>query len=366
MQIHQWLPGFTSGDAISNYAVGLQEIIRKWGYESEIFSPSRHVSHKVRGKCKDWDSYKDYSSSENIVIYHFSIGSPLSQAFGTIPDKKFLIYHNITPDHYFRLINDEKALVLLQGREELKMLHDVSDVAVADSEYNRMELEQWGYKNTGVIAPLMDFSGLKKVPQRSIMNRYKDNWTNILYVSRLVPNKKIEDVIKAFYYYKNCVNMQSRLFIVGSHVGMEKYCSYLRALVLELGLRDVIFTGHVTNTELLAYYKLADLFMCMSEHEGFGIPLVESMYFGIPIVAYDAAAVPDTLGGSGILVKEKDFRKLSELMDIVITKDGVKNKIIEEQKKRLKDFMPDVIEKSFEKYIRPLSGRGGPLCPPLS
>lgn len=346
--IHQWLPGFISGDAISNYAVGLQKIIRGWGYQSEIFSPARHVGPRVRGLCKDWETYPGYSNSQNTVIYHFSIGSPLSERFKSIPDKKIIIYHNITPAKYFESINAEKAFVLRQGREELKTLCSTPQLALADSEYNRLELEEWGYKNTGVIPPLLDFDGLGSKPSKKILNQFKGNWVNIIFVGRITPNKKIEDIIKVFHYYKNTINPRSRLFIVGTFVGMEKYFSYLKALALELNLTNTIFTGHVTTQELVAYYKLSNLFLCMSEHEGFCIPLVESMYFGIPIIAYSEAAVPYTLGGSGVLVYEKDFPKMAELIDIVLHN---KQKIIEGQHKRLKDFSTEKIAGDLWRYI---------------
>ena len=353
--VHQWLPGFMCGDAISNYAIALQKIIKSWGYSSEIFCPSKHISFAIRNLSIEWEKYKSYSDPKNIIIYHFSIGSDLSRAFRTIQDKKIIIYHNITPDKYFRSINAEKALVLHQGREELKQLHDAASLALADSEYNRMELEEWGYKNTGVVYPLINFNALSVKPKRSIMNRYKDDWTNILFVGRIAPNKKIENIIKVYYYYKNTVNPKSRLFIVGSWTGMEKYWDYLRALCLELDLGTVMFSGHVEQSELVAYYKLSDLFLCMSEHEGFGIPLVESMYFGIPIIAYDAAAVKYTLGDSGILVKNKDYPKIAELMEIVLKRNNLYKKVIEGQKKRLEDFSPSKIAESFKGYINNLT-----------
>lgn len=349
--VHQWLPGFASGDAISNDAVVLQEEIRSRGYQSEIFCPQRHVSSKVRSLCKDWEIYTDYSSPDNVVIYHFSIGSPLSERYKALPDKKILIYHNITPDIYFRSINAEKALVLCQGRQELQTLSNIEQLALADSEYNRLELEKWGYKNTGVLYPFLDFDGLSSKPDKKILNQYKDDWTNILFVGRITPNKKIEDVIKVFYYYKNTINQKSRLFIVGSFVGMEKYCSYLRALTLELNLSGVIFTGHVTTGEIVAYYKLSDLFLCMSEHEGFCIPLVESMYFGIPIIAYSAAAVPYTLNESGMLIDEKDFPYVAELIDEVLTKNNVRSEIIKRQNNRLKDFSKEKIAEEFHSML---------------
>lgn len=346
--VHQWLAGFATGDAISNYALSLQKIARGWGYESEIFCPVRHISPHVQTFCKDWERYPEYANSDNVVIYHFSVGSPLSNSFRTIPDKKILIYHNITPDRYFRAVNPEKALALYQGRQELQALREVPQLALAVSEYNKQELEEMGYKNTGVIPLILDSNELEISPKKELMDLYRDDWINILFVGRITPNKKIDDVIKVFYYYKNTINPRSRLFIVGSFVGMHKYMECLRALTLEMDLPHVIFPGHVTAQELVTYYKLSSLFLCMSEHEGFCMPLLESMYFGIPVIAYAAAAIPETLGGSGVLVYEKDFPHIAELIDVVLCQ---KDFIIEGQKKRLKDFSREKIADEFHSML---------------
>ncbi len=211
---------------------------------------------------------------------------------------------------------------------------------------------------TKVLSPFIDFEGLKKDPDKKILNRYNDDWTNLIFVGRITPNKKIEDVIKVFYYYKNTINPKSRLFIVGSFVGMEKYCSYLRALTLELNLQNVILTGHVTTEELVAYYQLSNVFVCMSEHEGFCVPLVESMYFNIPIIAFNSTAIPYTLDGTGVLVNKKNFYMIAELIDIVLRDENYRGKIVNEQKRKFNDFshsaisemLKDLVE-SFEWFI---------------
>lgn len=344
LEIHQLLPGFTTGDAISNEVLNLQGLFRKWGYGSEIFAIGKHTSPMVRHLCHEYTEYNRFTKPGNIIVYHHSIGSPLAQYLKTIQDKKVLIYHNITPDRYLRGINTEKAFALHQGREQLKELVGVPDICFADSEYNRLELAGLGYKNTFVLPIMLDFNQFKEKPKKALFRKYKDNFINLLFVGRITPNKKVEDVIKAYYYYKETININSRLFIVGSYVGTERYYDYLRALAMELNLRDVIFTGHVNNSELIAYYKLASVFLCMSEHEGFCVPLIESMYFGIPIIAYSAAAVPYTLGGSGILVYEKDFPKIAELIDIVLCN---RQKIVEGQYKRLEEFSSEKVEKEL-------------------
>jgi len=350
--IHQWLPGFAPGDAISNDALVIQKYLKQWGYDSEIFCPLRHTGPKVRELCKDWGEYVKYSNAGNKVIYHFSIGSPLSEKFRNIPDRKLLIYHNITPDIFFRHINAEKAFVLYKGREELRTLKDVPELALADSEYNRMELDEWGYKKTAVLPPFIGYEGLRTKPSRKILNEYDSDWVNLLFVGRVTPNKKIEDVISVFYYYKNTINPKSRLFIVGSHIGMEKYYMYLKAMAVELNMADdVHFSGHVPAEDLAAYYSMASVFVCMSEHEGFCIPLVESMYFEVPIIAYSAAAIPFTLGNSGISVTEKKYEAIAELIESVVSDKATRYNIIENQNKRLTDFSEERVAEELKKYL---------------
>ena len=130
------------------------------------------------------------------------------------------------------------------------------------------------------------------------MKLYDDDYVNILFTGRVVPNKKQEDVIEAFYYYKRFIQPKSRLILVGSFAGIDKYHDQLEAYVNKLGLEDVIFTGQIKFDEILAYYQLADLFLCMSEHEGFCVPIVEAMYFNVPVIARDTSAIAWTLAGS--------------------------------------------------------------------
>jgi len=147
---------------------------------------------------------------------------------------------------------------------------------------------------------------------------------------------------------------RSRLLIVGTHTGMEKYYAYLKAMCQDLDLKEVIFTGHVTDADLNTYYRVADLYVCLSEHEGFCLPLLEAMYFNVPVLAYDAAAIAETLGGAGILVKEKNYPILVELAQKVLTDAVLKNKIILRQQERLKDFSLAHTEQRLKQILETL------------
>ena len=170
-------------------------------------------------------------------------------------------------------------------------------------------------------------------------------------MGRIAPNKKQEDVIRAFYYYKRNVNRKSRLILVGNYAGMEKYYYKLRNYVDELKLADVIFTGSIPFDEILAYYHLADLFLCMSEHEGICVPLVEAMYFDVPVLAYASSAIPSTLGGSGVLLKEKDPVLAGEMMHCILSDEALRQQILQKQRKRLQDFSFESVRALFEKQI---------------
>lgn len=355
VQVHQILPSISYGDAISNHVLEIRAILKSWGYKSDIYA--QHIHPKLVHVTKSYTEYEKLSSSENILIFHFSIGSDVSGFVKTLPDKKILIYHNITPYNYFLGINDTLVHLLRTGRKELSEYAGITDLALGDSEYNRKELDGIGFKNTGVLPIIVDFDNYNQEPDKKILNKFEDDYTNFIFVGRLSPNKKQEDVIKVFYYYNKCINQNSRLFLVGSYNGTEKYYAKLQKLVKRLNLeKNVYIPGHVDFKELLAYYKLSDVFISMSEHEGFCVPLLESMHFGIPIIAYNSTAVPYTLGGSGILFSEKRYEEVAELSHIIVEGKKLRDMIIKKQKERLNEFNKIEIYKKLRYYLARING----------
>jgi glycosyltransferase involved in cell wall biosynthesis len=343
MKLDQLLPGFGSGDAISNFARSLQEIARDWGLDSTLYCEPRHVHPAVERFCEDYRRLPAPGAPSDITLYHFSVGSPLSDFFARLRTRRVLVYHNITPHEWFRGIHEEKAKVLRAGREEMKSLAGVPDLSLGVSEFNRRELEGYGFSPTGVLPLIADTAKLEAAPDPAFMNRFGDGTANLLFVGRVVPNKRVEDLIKIYYYYRNTVNANSRLIVAGSMTGMDRYTSFLRALVTVLDLPDVVFLNHVTDPELYALYRTASVFLSMSEHEGFCIPLIEAMHFRVPVVAYDAAAVPETLAGGGVLVKDKDFAATAELVGKLISDPTLRTAIVEKQLPRVAAFSREAV-----------------------
>ena len=347
MKIHQILPSLSYGDAVSNDAIEIRNALKRMGYDSDIFA--KYIDPKVSKFARHLNQYK--KTANNIVIYHFSLaGFDVTDFVKQLPDLKILIYHNITPENFFKDINDELYYICKNGRVELKTLSKVVKLGLGDSEYNKNELDSFDFRNTGILPILIDFSKYNVCPNKKIVKKFDDDYVNLLFVGRISPNKKQEDVIKSFYYY-NKLNPKSRLFFVGSYNGMEKYFFQLEKLVNKLNLADVVFTGKTTFDEMIAYYHLADIFLCMSEHEGFCVPLLESMFFNIPIIAYNSTAIPYTLGNSGILVKEKRSDEIAEIINLVINDKSLRTRIVKIQNERLKDFEISKTEEKIKNYL---------------
>jgi glycosyltransferase involved in cell wall biosynthesis len=338
IKIDQIVAGFMPGDAISGYALKLREIFRGWGYGSELFAPGRHIDRRARHLCRPLGELPRGRGGERLLVYHFSIASPATGVFREAGGTRVLVYHNITPARYFYAYSPRMAALLDEGRRELRELRNSADLALSDSEFNRHELMEAGFPRTAVIPLSPNLSFLDSKPDRRILFRYRGGGPNLLFVGRIAPNKKYEDLLKVFYYFKKTLHPRARLFLVGNTSGNESYLSYLRTLIKRLDLSDVIFPGHHLSSKLHAYYRLGDVFLCLSEHEGFCLPLLEAMRAGLPVLAYAAAAVPETMDGAGILVNEKNYPEIAELASLLATDRELRERVLAGQERRLREF----------------------------
>lgn len=348
MMINQLLPTISYGDAVSNSAVNMMNVLRSIGIKSYIYAQNIHP--KMR---KYAISYKE-CPKDAAIIYHLSTGSEIVSELESFKKEKIVYYHNITPAHFFRGYSGVSQLLCQEGRNQLKMLAPLFDFSLAASYYNKKELDDLNYKNTSVLPIIMNFEDYDQKPDGALLQKLRSdkNIKNIVFVGRIAPNKKQDDIIKTFFYYKKYINPESRLFLVGSYHGLERYYEELMQLVKQLDLSDVHITGHIPFNQILSYYSAADLFLCLSEHEGFGVPLVEAMKFEIPIIAYKSSAISETLGNAGLLVDEKNYLELAELMNIVLTNEQIKSQLKINQVKRLAYFSKENTEQLFKEYIQ--------------
>ncbi|MDE6005041.1 MAG: glycosyltransferase [Oscillospiraceae bacterium] len=356
MRIIQFLPTLAFGDAVGNDTIALQKAMQELNYNTSIYAevvdqrlPKNTASDLCNGMPK--------LDNSDIILYHMSTGSKLNYSLEQYACKKIMIYHNITPPEFFHGYNAQAEANAQYGLDGLRNLKNKIDYCLADSAFNQQDLRTAGFTCPIDIRPiLIPFADYEKKPDNLIIKKYSQNdWVNIIFVGRIAPNKKHQDIIKIFAFYKKYINPKSRLIFVGNAGGMEKYYDRLIKYVEALELNDVIFTGHIKFSEILAYYHIADIFLCMSEHEGFCVPLVEAMYFNVPVIAYQSCAIPWTMGKSGLVVDSKNPAEISLLIDKIIKNKELRNKIIENQQERLKDFQYEKIKKIFagqlEKFI---------------
>jgi L-malate glycosyltransferase len=329
IRVHQVLATLGYGDAIGHEVLGIQRVLRTAGYDSEIFVET--ADSRLESLTRDFRELVDFSHPDNLLLHHFSLGSKASRTAFALPDRMALIYHNITPPEYFVGVHRTLARQCFRGRRELRAYASRCDLALGDSEFNRQDLEALGFPRTAVLPVVPDFSHLDGAPNWLVAQDFDDDWTNILFVGRVIANKKIENLIRYFHAYYTSVNPRSRLLIVGAQSGFERYLASLHQLTATLGTSHVHFIGHVSDEELVAFYELADLFLCASEHEGFCVPLVEAFYKQVPVLAYAATAVPSTMDGAGVLFDDTDPMHVAALMDAILSDAALQDRIVDEQ-----------------------------------
>ncbi|MDH7511916.1 MAG: glycosyltransferase family 4 protein [Clostridiales bacterium] len=358
MRIDQLVPAFHRGDAIGDEAAHLRQFFRSRGFDSEIYRLT--CDRELERESNEFAFFPEPNRSD-IAILHFALASPLSQAFSRLRCWKILISHNVTAAEFFRGFSGEMARLASLGREELAWLAPAVDVGLADSRFNAEELAALGCKETHVFPLFIDFSRYEKQIDRFTFRLYRDDRTNILFVGRVVPNKKIEDLIKVVFYYKKYISPLVRLIIVGKTSSLPKYYHSVAKLADDFFLNpeEIVFLGHVSDESMFALYRASDVFLSLSEHEGFCLPLIESMIFDLPVVAFKSTAVPDTLDGAGILLKDKRPDYVAELVDLIKRDKAMRDKIIAGQRRRLEKFKAEGREPFLLGLIERLSQRSG-------
>jgi glycosyltransferase involved in cell wall biosynthesis len=354
--IHQFVAGFTAGDAISNEALTMRALFRRWGYAAEIFCEPNYTGPALRQEARDTARAAEIIAPEDIALLHLSIGSAVNDIFDGLTCRKALRYHNITPAHFLQGLQEELARNLAWGRDQARALAKTAAVNMADSQFNARELIALGYPAVHVMPLVLNFDAINARADRRVLRALNDSRINILFVGRCVPNKCIEDALYAFNYFQKTVDPNARFIHVGSFAGLERYQSLLTVYARNLHLNQVVFAGAVPQSELTAYYEAAHLFLCMSEHEGFCIPLIESMAHNLPILAYSAGAVPETLDGAGVLVREKRWEDIAEMMGQLTRRGPFREAVVRGQQQRLERYKARNLEAELKECLAPLMG----------
>jgi glycosyltransferase involved in cell wall biosynthesis len=350
MRVNQWVPAAHNGDAIGDSSRRMRDLLRAMGHESELFALTidDDLRHEVR-------PFSDPASRRgDVTIFHYALPSPMSAAFAALPHGRVLQYHNVTPARFFAPYSPALFRLASIAREELAGLAVATELALGDSEYNRQELEDLGFGNTGVLPIAVNTKRLTDAPAQPVLEEILDDGlVNFLFVGRIAPNKKIEDHIRLAEQYKRYVDAYYRFIFVGRFDVVPQYYAAIRALLSEYQMLEdrFIFTGPVPDAELAAYYRASSVYISLSEHEGFCVPLVEAMAMDVPVLAYSAAAVPDTLGGAGVQFAEKDLEYVAELLGMLAFEDSPREEVLEGQRRRLQHFGDPMIQHRLASVI---------------
>jgi len=353
MIVNQWVPAAHRGDAIGDSARRVREMLRAAGHSSDLYALT--IDDDLRGDVRPFSDPD--AKRGDVTIFHFALPSPMTQAFASLDGARVLQYHNITPAAFFAPYDAGLFRLAAIGRQELRSLVGHVDLALGDSEFNRQELEQLGFASTGVMPIAVNTERITSAPRRPALETILgDGLINILFVGRIVPNKRIEDHIRLAEMYKRYVDSYYRFIFVGRYDGLPTYYAQIRGLISEFRMLPdrFWFTGPVPDEDLAAFYRWADVYVSLSEHEGFCVPLIEAMAADVPVLAYEAGAVPETLGGAGVLFAPKDLELAAEMLGMLVYDRPVRDRVIEGQRRRLADFAPARIESRLNEVLASL------------
>ena len=319
-RIDQVIPSLASRDAIGGHVLQLQSLLRSRGFDSDVYYGNATPDRLDHGL--PIDRLGDRSPAGRVLLYQLSIGSGVGDIFRGRSERKFVNYHNITPADLIEAWVPEVGDEVRRGRAQLLELAPVTEFAVADSQFNERELVHAGYRSTVTVPLLLDLEGFAGSPDPTLAGRLAAQrargGSDLLFVGKVSPHKGQDDLIKALAAYRRLYDPAARLHIVGGAIS-PTYQAAVERFAEKLGLADAVeFAGSVTHQELIAYYAAADAFVCLSNHEGFCVPLLEAMYHRVPIVSYRFTAVPETVATAGLILPDKQPVRVAAAIDRVV------------------------------------------------
>jgi glycosyltransferase involved in cell wall biosynthesis len=345
MQLHQILVSANPGDAITDTAIEIRELLRQVG-PSEIYA--RFVHPKLQNDVKELHEFgkrRTTTMAKDMIIFHASIGEPeVTEFVGHRPERLVVMYHNISPHERFLQFDPRKAGLLASGRIELASLADKARAALTFSEYNAGELRELGFREISVMPLIVDVNRLTHVePHEPTMNHFRSlESPMILFVGQLLPHKRPDLLLQAYHVLVTHLMPKVNLVMVGNQL-LPKFTEHITHEINELNLSRAWMTGPVDLETLVAMYRSATLFTTMSEHEGFCVPLLEAMGFGVPVLARGVAAIPETMGDAGFLLPPDATPELiAEAMAELLTSEPLREDLIKKGNHRVGGFDPDV------------------------
>lgn len=352
--IYQIVPEFYQYDAISQHAQNLARMMTDAGIPSQICA-QRVFPESLRATVLHVDEVFPDLREDDVILFHFSIYTPLIEDLKSLPGRKVMIYHNITPAHFFEGISRKTAEACRKGTQQLNEASRIFHLALGVSRFNEAALRLAGYENSDVLPLVVATNVDDGKTFRSFY--YLSEKITLLHVGRWAPNKKIEDLVKVFYWYHK-INPESRLILMGRNWEWENYTVGVLDLIKRLHLQEEVkIIPTLSPRDLAALYRASDVYLSMSEHEGFCVPLIEAMAAVCPVIAYRAGAVSETVGQAGLLFEEKTFPAIADGIHAVLTREDLQNRLKAEGRKRAELFSYSAVSERFQALLPAILGK---------
>jgi L-malate glycosyltransferase len=358
--VHQFVPALLPRDATGDHTLALRDTFRSAGWESEIYVEAAH--DELMDKATYFERYPERAEPGDILLYQLGTASPVADFLLSRPEPLVLDYHNVTPASFYEGWEDHTSEKVALARSQVAALAPLAVLGIADSAFNAAELRRLGCRTTAVVPILIGRDGwVDRVDERELSRLSADHGTAtvLLFVGRISPNKAQHHLVEALWLYRRWYDPAARLHLVGPAV-TASYVDAVFAFAAELGLEGAVRHGeHLTPAQLAAWYADADVFVCVSEHEGFCIPLLEAMESDLPVVAYSAGAVPETLGDAGILLDDKRPSLVASAVDRVHHDPVLADRLVAAGRGRLEQFGAAATRARFVEVLGALAaGRG--------
>lgn len=353
--IHQLLPSLGNHDAIGNEVRLIRDILRGQGYRSEIFAD--------HGDARPIREFLRARYDKTAALFHFSIASTIPYLLAPLPVRKLVRYHNITPPEFFSGIGEQAAQQACAiGRKQIPMVGVISDFISTPSKFNADEIQTYSAQPVEIIPVLRDYEVLKQgadYDYSHALNLSKKK--SMIFVGRISPHKAQHNLIKFLWLSKQFVSKDVRLILVGGFFS-EDFARRIRNLAQDLELKvgsdilsdcdaDILIPRVISDSQMAALYRHATVFVSMSEHEGFGVPLVEAMNFDLPIIAFATSAVGETIGKAGLLLHESDWPGILSAFKALLENPNLRSELIAAGQIRSAELGLSVIGDKFQRWV---------------
>jgi glycosyltransferase involved in cell wall biosynthesis len=349
-RVAQLLSAAGPHDAVTNQALAYARMMRSWSIEGHVYATV--VVPELKRKVRPASQLAGELERDDLVVIHYTVHTRGLEEVLDLPQRKLLVYHNVTPPELLWDFEPFVAARCAVGRERLADYAGRVDAIATATRFNAADLVAAGFDDVRIVPNLYLFDRERLQP-RANGTRFQDGKTNVIFVGRLAANKRQDELIKAFALYQRHRDPDSRLILAGGASGLT-YRDRLEQLATAIGARDVVLTGPIEQPALNTAYAASSVFVCLSEHEGFCLPVLEALHFGLPVIAYRAGAVPEVAGDAAVMLDDKDLPTIAELIDLCAREQPLRTELARRGDQRLATYAPEHTERAMRELFESL------------